>query len=301
MQHIWYKSESRMDIIRFAGGLGNQMFQYALAEALRYRGREVRGSLGFYKKHPEASPYLLDNVFTNIEMEYISECEFEIIDNKWKEIKKKGKEEFCANYAERFFWVEDILEEPCTYQPNVFLTKNCTFVGYWQTEKYFKDIRDILDFRFKFNRVSSELKKFEETISKGTYTGVHIRRGDYLLNPEIYMGICTEDYYKKAIDFVRMKESDSKFVFFSDDMSWVKEKFNIPNAVYCNKGMFDYYEDWYDMYLMSKCQHNIIANSSFSWWGAWLNRNKGKIVITPKKWNGVSDTPDIWCEGWVRL
>lgn len=291
-----------MDIVRFAGGLGNQMFQYALVEALRNRGREVRGNLGFYKRHPESAPYLLSNVFSNIKLEYISDDEFDAINNSWQEVKRNGKvKEFCDNYAERFFWVEDVSKEPCIYRPDIFMTKNCTFVGYWQTEKYFKDIRDILDFRFQFNQINFELKKFADTLSGDAYVSVHVRRGDYLLNPGVYMGICTRDYYIRAIEYVQRMEANSKFIFFSDDLEWVKENLDVPNAIYCHKNMFGQYEDWYDMYLMSKCRHNIIANSSFSWWGAWLNQNEKKMVVAPKRWIGYAETPDIWCEGWVRL
>lgn len=291
-----------MDIVRFSGGLGNQMFQYALVEALRNRGREVRGNLDFYKKHPRSNPYLLPDVFANIELEYISDYELDIVSDSRQKIKKDGRErEFCDNYGSRFFWVEDVSKEPCTYQPNIFMTKNCMFAGYWQTEKYFKDIRDILDYRFVFNHPCFELKKFAEILSSDTYVSVHVRRGDYLLHPEIYMGICTRDYYIRAIEYVKGVEPSSKFIFFSDDLDWVKENLDIPNAIYCNKDMFEHYEDWYDMYLMSKCRHNIIANSSFSWWGAWLNQNKGKIIVAPNRWIGNAETPDIWCDGWVKV
>ncbi len=115
------------------------------------------------------------------------------------------------------------------------------------------------------------------------------------------MGICTKDYYLRAIEYIRKIEPNSKLIFFSDDLEWVKDNFDIPNAIYCSKNLFEHYEDWYDMYLMSKCRHNIIANSSFSWWGAWLNQNKEKIIVAPSKWIRYAKTPDIWCEGWVSL
>lgn len=291
-----------MDIVRFAGGLGNQMFQYAFMEALKSRGRNVKASLGYYDKHPDSRPFSLNEIFPDLDLEYVSNLEFDAIDERWKKIKSTHlQKEFCRNYAERFFWVEDVVKEPGTYQPNVFLTQNCVFVGYWQTEKYFKDIRDILELKFRFANVSYGLKEYGDMLSENEYVSVHVRRGDYLMNPDIYMGICTKSYYVKAIDYIQRMESGSKFIFFSDDLKWVKENLNIPAAIYCDANMFDHYEDWYDMYLISKCKHNIIANSSFSWWGAWLNQNKGKVVIAPPKWYGYSDTPDIWCEGWIKL
>ncbi len=291
-----------MDIVRFSGGLGNQMFQYAFMEALKSRGRDVKASLGYYTRHPDAMPFSLDRVFSNIDLEYVSDAEFDEIDERWKEIKRSGmQEEFCADIENRFFWVEDIVKSPCTYQPDVFLTTDCAFVGYWQTEKYFKDIQNTVISKFEFTNVNQELNQFAVALSENEYTSVHVRRGDYLMNPGSYMGICTVDYYLRAIDYIRCMEPDSRFIFFSDDLKWVKENIKISDAIYCKKDMFDDYEDWYDMYLMSRCSHNIIANSSFSWWGAWLNQNAAKIVVAPDKWLGYSDTPDIWCGGWVRL
>lgn len=291
-----------MDIVRFAGGLGNQMFQYALVEALRNRGRKVKGDLGFYKKRPKSAAYLLQDIFPNICLEYVSDDEFEAVNQDWQKIKKGGNiKEFCDNYAQRFFWVEDISKEPCTYQANIFLTKNCTFVGYWQTEKYFKDIKEILIQRFEFEPINPELRQLGESLSKDSYVSVHVRRGDYLLYPNVYGEICTKDYYLRAINYVREREPSSKFIFFSDDLDWVRENLVVLSAIYCSKDMFYQYEDWYDMYLMSRCRHNIIANSSFSWWGAWLNQSKEKLVITPKKWVGYVDTPDIWCDGWIKI
>ncbi|MCM1038083.1 MAG: alpha-1,2-fucosyltransferase [Ruminococcus sp.] len=291
-----------MDIVRFAGGLGNQMFQYAFMEALKNRGRDVRASLGYYRRHPDARHFSLIDVFPNLELTYVSDVEFDEIDEKWKKIRAGNlQEEFCKNYSDRFFWVEDVEKEPGVYQPNVFLTQNCVFVGYWQTDKYFKSIQNVLNLKFKFTHINQELKEFGDRLSEESYVSVHVRRGDYLRNPDIYASICTKSYYEKAIEYFQNKEKYSKFVFFSDDLKWVTENLFVPNAIYCNKKMFAYYEDWYDMYLMARCRHNIIANSSFSWWGAWLNQNEDKIVIAPKKWCGYSATPDIWCEDWIKI
>lgn len=291
-----------MDIVRFKGGLGNQMFQYAFIEALKSKGREVKASLGGYKES-SIREFSLYSVFSNIDIECISDNEFNKIDKKWNEIKKNEEErkKFYEDYENRFFWVEDVIKEPCVYQPDVFLTRNCTFVGYWQSEKYFKSIREKLIENFKFTGVTSELKEVADSLANSEHTSVHVRRGDYLLNPNVYMGVCTQEYYLRAIEYIRQKEPYSKFIFFSDDMEWTKKNINISGAVYYDKSMFGDYQDWYDMYLMSRCQNNIIANSTFSWWGAWLNQNQNKIVIAPKKWHNNNNTPNIWCEEWIRL
>jgi hypothetical protein len=97
------------------------------------------------------------------------------------------------------------------------------------------------------------------------------------------------------------KVDNPYYVVLSDDIEWVKDNLYIENAVYIEPKMFDEYSDWYDMYIMTCCKHNIIANSSFGWWGAWLNGNPDKIVIAPDRWFNNEDTPDIWCEGWVKI
>ena len=91
------------------------------------------------------------------------------------------------------------------------------------------------------------------------------------------------------------------FVFFSNDMEWVKYHFNKTNIIICEAKLFEHYEDWYDMYLMTLCRGNIIANSSFSWWGAWLNKNTAPVVLAPNKWFNGLETPDIWCDNWIRI
>lgn len=295
--------ERGMDIVRFKGGLGNQMFQYAFIEALRSRGRCVMASIGGYAKNPKAREFSICNVFTNINLGFVSDAIFDEIDEKWKKIKQDEVEKqlFCNNYEERFFWVEDVVKEPGVYHPNVFSTKNCTFVGYWQSEKYFKDVRKLLLTKFTFTKIVPDLEKFADMLENNGYVSVHIRRGDYLSNQDVYMGVCTREYYLKAIEYIENKNHNTKLIFFSDDMVWVKENLKVPNALYFDKGRFTNYADWYDMYLMSRCRHNIIANSTFSWWGAWLNQNENKIVVAPRRWHKNNTTPDIWCEEWVRL
>ena len=127
---------------------------------------------------------------------------------------------------------------------------------------------------------------------------MHIRRGDYLELPQV--NICTRDYYMQAMQKMKALRKETKFIVFSDDKEWIENNFDMQDMVICTANLFDKYEDWYDMYLMSCCNGNIIANSSFSWWGAWLNQNKDKIVIAPSVWNTKRNTPDVWCEDWIK-
>lgn len=291
-----------MDIVRFKGGLGNQMFQYALLKSLASKNRNVAGSLGHYIKPSGKRPFCLKNVFKNVSFYMVDEMVFEEINRQWKEIKQNEREltKFLTDYPNRFFWVEDPVG---VYDKHIYETHNCTFVGFWQTEKYFIQIKEelIKDFQFfEGEKVLSALKKMFCVSEK--YISVHVRRGDYLKNPEIYGDICTEQYYKKAIQLIKKKISDPVFVFFSDDIEWVKNRFWSDDAIYIEESMFKHYQAWYDMCLMSCCSHNIIANSTFSWWGAWLNNRVDRIVIAPRKWaNGQYDLLDICPESWVRI
>ena len=127
--------------------------------------------------------------------------------------------------------------------------------------------------------------------------------GDYLLpeNQVLFGGICTEDYYENAISYMRKSVPNVKFLFFTNDVNWVKEKFNISNGYFVNDYYLDMIPDYYDMYIMSQCKHHIIANSTFSWWGAYLGCNNEKIVIAPSKWMNNCETKDIYQSDWIKL
>lgn len=130
---------------------------------------------------------------------------------------------------------------------------------------------------------------------------IHIRRGDYL-SQQFSAGFgncCPLAYYREAIHYMKTYLDDITFVLFSDDMDWVKMNLPLDNAIYVdhNHGV----DSWQDMYLMSMCQHNIIANSTFSWWGAWLNDNTDKIVIAPKRWWSSIENDDVVPESWIRM
>lgn len=291
-----------MDIVRFKGGLGNQMFQYALVEALRSRGREVRISLGFYRNHPSLRPFILDKVFEEIKVLEIEDEVFNEIDKRWKAIKEDAElmKDFIKKTEDRFFYVE---KEDGVYDSNIFLTNNCTFVGYFQSDKYFSDIEATIvnDFKFSYGEDKLEYLK-EEFLRDGKYVAVHVRRGDYLENIDFWGKLWESSYYEKAIKYIKDRVLGVKPVFFSDDIEWVKSNYKEKEAVYIERSMFEHYQPWYDMCLMSCCSHNIIANSSFSWWGAWLNQNSRKIVIAPETWlfDGKSHG-DIYPDGWIRL
>ena len=179
------------------------------------------------------------------------------------------------------------------------------FSGYWQTEKYFLPIEDKIRLAFKFDlkKVNDRTNSLLLEMKPQNAVSIHIRRGDYeydLNAKEVLGGICDMEFYKKSIHYICEKNKDPFFYIFSDDCEWVMEHFSFllnSSIVDWNKKA----DSWQDMMLMSQCKHNIIANSSFSWWGAWLNSNPQKIVIAPSKWFNNFDALDIVPESWIRI
>ena len=169
--------------------------------------------------------------------------------------------------------------------------------GWWQDKKYFLDT--VSEVNFRLPQLDDTNKKLIELITSSNSVSLHVRRGDYL-EPRFvkqYGGICTLDYYKTAIDIAVSKLSDPHFFVFSNDIEWCLNNLSLNNATFVsnNTGI----NSWIDMYLMSKCKINILANSSFSYWGAMLNKNSN-IVIYPGKWYN-DKTPDIFPNNWIAL
>jgi hypothetical protein len=185
-----------------------------------------------------------------------------------------------------------------------FLNGNGLFTiyqGFWQSEKFFFENTNVIRTKFSFNKekANTKTRKLSNSLLRGneTYISIHIRRGDYLQEPQ--RGICTTAYYKDAIQLLQKKEPKPIFIFFSDDIKWTKKEISIDNSIYVDWNHDS--DNWQDMYLMSLCKHNIIANSSFSWWGAWLNTHHEKMVIAPKQWFHNRDNNDILPDKWITI
>lgn len=247
------------------GGIGNQMYQYAFLLFLRSKGQDVILNTSMYNVSQMHNGYELDRVF----------------DIKEPIISYKGLK---LNLL-RLFLKYGIFVKKENFE-NIFdvVSNNKSFFdGYWQSYKYFESISNIIRKDFTFRIIDERCKSLSNVMKSQNSISLHIRRGDYLLS-DGYSGICTDEYYKKAIDYIYQHIDNPFFYVFSDDKEWCSSNLQLLNKDYMlvdfNKGALSYQ----DMYLMSKCKHNIIANSSFSWWGAWLNDNPEKIVIAPKKW-----------------
>lgn len=286
-----------MIIIKIIGGLGNQMFQYVYAKALQQKGHEVKIDISAFETYKLHGGYQLDKY--NIDLESSTKDEndkfykntffYKVLRRFGMDFSRRIKEKSLV-FDNRFLEIED----------------NSYLDGYFQCEKYFKDIREIILKQFTINlELSSYAKEIENKILNSQNScSIHIRRGDYIVGNNINIhGACDIEYYKKAIQYLEEKVENINYFIFSDDIEWVKENLAIENAIYIDSKEKRIPHE--DIYLMSLCKNNIIANSSFSWWGAWLNQNEKKIVIAPKRWFAddklESQSKDIVCESWVRI
>lgn len=298
----------RKEIIYLQGGLGNQMFQYAFYLSKKEKGRNVTCDASILSLCFGHNGYELDEVFGLKVQKSKLQCTILRLLNKLMNL---SVNRFFPRFLLKvfkvfgFFLIKDnsptiYLPYIDTFTPRLGLT---FYLGYWQTEKYFIGINDLLMQTFVFNEVAISIQNriILEKIEEVDSVSLHIRRGDYLLpeNRELFGGICTLDYYRRAIDYILDKVKNPFFFIFSNDIVWVKENMNISNSLFItwNSGK----DSWQDMFLMSKCKHNVIANSTFSWWGAWLNKNPQKIVISPSRFFNVSNNSDIVPDTWTSI
>ena len=276
--------EGKSSIIRYQGGLGNQMFQYAFKLKLISEGFQTYDDLSFY----DFMPFVLEQVFKNVSVSHFTKSNlFTRISRKIVENTKLYKRE--NNYTE--------------YDDNAICHARW-YEGYWQSYKYYAQIRKEILEAFTFKEITdSKLRKLEETILSSNAVSVHVRAGDYLKieNAKNFGGICTIEYYNKAINYMKEYLEDPIFIVFSDDIEWTKKNIDIQKVIYFESTGISEYEDWMDMYLMSLCKGNIIANSSFSWWGAWLNENPQKKVVCPEKWTNNYRNIEVCPKEWIRL
>lgn len=276
------------------GGLGNQLFQYAAARRLAYiHNTALKLDLSAFETYKLHS-YHLNHL--NIEEAIASEGDFAGI----------GNIEFSSSGDNSPQAMRVVKERSFNFDPGILdLPDNVWLIGYWQSEKYFSDIRDILMQEFKVkHEPDARNKDLMNCIAGCNSVALHVRRGDYINNPHTYSvhGTCNIEYYRECITQMSEKVSRPHYFIFSDDPEWVKQNFGFlrhPATIIDHNGPEKDYED---LRLMTKCRHHIIANSTFSWWGAWLNPNPEKLVYTPVKWfNKQAATNDLIPAAWFRI
>lgn len=293
-----------MIVSRLIGGLGNQMFQYAVGRALAGHMHTplLLDVSGFV--HYDLRRYELDGF--NIKAKPASEEELARLGVK------AGVKPSMYERAMRKLGIRrepSILREASfTYDARIETVEAPLYLdGYWQSERYFAAIRPQLlqEFSLKDSWGSANDALAEQIGLAGDgAVSLHVRRGDYVNNAQTaqYHGVCSLDYYRQAVAYIVARVAAPHFFVFSDDHAWVSENLDTgcpTTFVQTNspdQGIFD-------MALMKTCRHHIIANSSFSWWGAWLNANDEKIVVAPQRWfnEASKDTSDLIPAGWVRL
>ncbi len=272
-----------MILAHLIGGLGNQMFQYACARRLAHAQQApLKLDLSAFETYA-LHRYSLDGLSISAQVAGAREI---------AAFRRRG-----AVFRERGF----------AFDAGVLaLRGDLLLEGYWQSERYFSDAADLIRREFRVKAPPDEVNAaLAAQIAAVNAVSLHVRRGDYVSNPETNRihGTGGPAYYQQAAEEIARTESQPHFFLFSDDPAWVREKLQLgfPAVVVERAGpaacQFE------DLRLMSLCRHNIIANSSFSWWGAWLNPNPGKKVIAPARWFGAQthDTRDLVPAGWVRL
>ncbi len=268
-----------MIIARICGGLGNQLFKYAVARNLaEIHKTELKIDLSSYETY-DSHKYSL----------------------------------WAFNIKENIAHKEEILEsnhfkeKHFHFDPNVLNLSNGTYLyGYWQCEKYFVDIKAIIQLECSVKAPQTDKDKLlSEQMALCESVGLHIRRKDYLPNTyaDQVQDCCSLDYYYQCIASLSQVVHDPHFFIFSDDIQWARDNLQLTYpTTYVDHNDAD--KNYEDLRLMSLCKHNIIANSSFSWWGAWLNVNPDKKVFAPKKWfnnNARANSKDIIPSAWTKI
>lgn len=290
-----------MKIVNIIGGLGNQMFQMALAISLKksYSHEEIKINTKAFNGYSLHNGFELEKIF-NISIEKATTLDLikvaypYVNHTLWRFGRRflPTRKTICAEIDNEGF------------KPEVLENQNFKFFdGYWQNEEYFikaeKEVRKAFTFK---QEQDLKNRRLIDLIKRNKCASIHIRRGDYVTN-SLYNNICNIEYYKKAIDYLIQNTDTSIFLLFSNDIEWCKRNISPllkgKNIIFVNWNQGN--KSYMDMHLMSLCNFNIIANSSFSWWAAWLNNNTDKIVVCPKMWNARTKATSIVPEKWTKI
>lgn len=294
-----------MIIVKLIGGLGNQMFQYAAGKSLAEKHHTdlyldishlIKDTKGAYTKRDLE----LDAFNTHYQIATSEQIEkFRIThQNKYTRFLQRNYPFLFSNLY--------VAESGNKFQSQFFKYGRNTYLdGFWQCEDYFKVYRELIlkNFSLKYP-LHPDAESIKHDIQNGISISLHVRRGDYISIPSNlnFHGVLSIEYYNKAIELIKQKTKIDKVFVFSDDIEWCKQNFT-------NHELFNFIDfkhkvpAYQELYLMSQCSHHIIANSSFSWWAAWLNNKADKIVVAPKVWfaDQSIDTSDIVPKKWIRI
>lgn len=288
-----------MKVVNIIGGLGNQMFQYAFAIALKqeFSQEKIKINTKCFRGYPLHNGYELPELF-KLDIPECSFKELSLVAYPWGHYR-------LWQVGRRILPFKNCMVDDRNFKQEFSFDSIASkkyFDGYWQSPKFFAKYKKAIQHTFTFSDIE-DAKNLEivNFINTAKTAFVHVRRGDYIDHP-VFGGICTLDYYETAIEFLKKKYNYSRFIVFSNDPDWTKENLCDVFANSCIK-----YVDWNrgknsfrDMQLMSMCRAGIIANSSFSWWGAWLGEME--VVICPAKWTNIlGHHEDIIPTDWIRI
>lgn len=315
---LQYAEGMDVNIIRMSGGLGNQMFQYALYMKLKAMGKEIKFDDINEYRGDNAKPIML-SVF-GIQIPRATWDEINAFTDGSMELTQRIRRKFTGRRAIEY-------TEEGFYDPKVLTFDSMYLRGSFQSERYFEDIVGEVRKAYQFPALEDMhlpdklyqgtvecLKQIENTLS----VSLHMRRSDSRPDEELYEGICTEQYYEGAVRFIQERYPDAVFYIFSNEPKWVKNWVDNLIESQMKEGMTKQeksalqekfvmveanteYTAYLDMQLVTRCRHNIISNSSFSWWGAWLNDNPDKIVIAPDRWKNNVESDEIYTKGMVLI
>jgi len=292
-------------LAKLRGGLSNQMFQYSAARRLAHRrGAELRLDASWYAKIPRgATPRAF-------ELHHFNICA--AMATPWDIIGTDGVRETPPRHLPVAIWRKlrgrprFVAERQFNFNPAILdLPDDVCLFGYWVSEKYFLDIAPIIRQELTvWEPISTENARILQRMKETASVSLHIRRGDYAHDPRVNRihGTCSPEYYAAAVAYVAARVPDPRIFVFSDDLEWARENMNLrypTEYISHNQGLSSHE----DLRLMSSCRHHIIANSGFSWWGAWLDPRPDKIVCAPRRWFAEAsyDTRDVLPEPWVAL
>lgn len=287
-------------IIKLMGGLGNQLFQYAFVRGLSLEyNREFTLDTSWYKyekKNPFNCSILNFNIIEKYPSPFIT---------KYLDLIGKFHYLYAINKIFNRYLISKLLPRYVSERKfnaqNILKKDSMVLVGYWLKLEYFEKYEDIIRKEFTpKNKLTDENEGYLKKIESSNSISAHIRRGAYVSDPEIYNAYfhTSLDYYSKAFSYMARKVKNPVFFIFSNEIGWAKEnlKIDYPAVFVDSDG-----PDFEHLFLMSRCRHNIITSSSFSWWGAWLNGNKSKIVIAPKKLSKTKSWEGIMPTTWLRF
>lgn len=297
-----------MVIVKLQGGLGNQMFQHAAGRSLSLRlGTPLKLDRWLMDNPVKGNtPWRYALGALNIQEEFAGSREtVELSGQERTRLRKLTlRLRRAAGLAPPRATV--LLDTDLRFHPEFHEVSGDVYLdGYWQSEKYFLGISETIRREFSLRRpLEGADREFAEAIAREDSVSIHVRRGDYVSNPAAnrFHGLCSVEYYRRCMAIISEKVGAPRFVVFTDDPVWAREYMDVPHGTT--------FVDWdqprngsVDLELMRRCRHHVIANSSFSWWGAWLCENPGKLVLAPARWfnDPSKDTGDLIPESWVRV